>query len=98
MVLKNYSKTGKICRVTFKYDNPENAKSAVITGDFNEWSLDAAPMKKLKDNTFSITLSLASNQSYSFRYVLDGNVWINEHEADRYIPNQYGEDNAVIDL
>jgi 1,4-alpha-glucan branching enzyme len=98
MILKNYSKTGKVCRVTFKYDNPEDAQSAVITGNFNDWSLDAAPMKKLKDNSFSITLSLEPNQTYCFRYVLDGSVWVNDHEADKYIPNEYGEDNSVIEL
>ncbi len=97
MLLKNYSKTGKICRVTFKYENPENAENAVLAGDFNNWSLDATTMKKLKDNSFSVTVSLEAGCSYCFRYVLNGNKWVNEHQADRYLPNELGENNSVVD-
>ncbi len=98
MLKKNYSKTGKVCRVTFKYDNQEDAESAVLAGDFNNWVLDATPMKKLKDNTFSVTVSLPTGHSYMFRYVLDGGVWVNEHKADNYAANAYGEENSVVNI
>ena len=51
MLRKNYSKTGKICRVTFKYKNPENAEIAALTGEFKGWSLQENPMKKLRHIT-----------------------------------------------
>ena len=35
MLKKSYSKTGAVCRVTFKYDNAEQAGSAVLAGEFN---------------------------------------------------------------
>ena len=98
MLKKSYSKTGTVCRVTFKYENEEQAASAVLAGEFNDWSLTAAPMKKLKDNSFSVTLSLPANQNYRFRYVLDGNVWVNDSQADGYAPNEYGEANSVLVL
>ncbi len=53
-------------------------------------------MKKLKDGSFSVTLSLKASNSYQFRYVLGGNVWVNDMEADGYIRNTYGEENSVI--
>lgn len=96
MLKKNYTKTEKSCRVTFKYPNEELAESAVISGDFNDWSTEAAPMKKLKNGSFSVTLTLRSNSSYSFRYVLDANVWVNDPEADSYATNDYGEKNSVV--
>ena len=96
MLKKSYSKTGAACRVTFKYDNQEQAKSAVLAGDFNDWSLKETPMKQLKDGSFSVTLSLPSGQSYRFRYVLDGGVWVNDPAADGYIGNDYGEENSVL--
>ncbi len=96
MLKKSYSKTGKICRVTFKYDNEENADSAIIAGEFNGWSLEKHPMKKLKNGTFSVTISLDAGYSYRFRYVLDGGVWVNDKDADSYAPNEYGEENAVV--
>ena len=96
MLKKSYSKTGAVCRVTFKYDNAEQAGSAVLAGEFNGWSLADSPMKKLKDGSFSATLSLPAGQSYRFRYVLDGNVWVNDPAADSYAPNEYGEENSVL--
>ena len=96
MLKKSYSKTGAACRVTFKYDNEEQAKSAVLAGEFNGWSLQDTPMKQLKDGSFSATLSLPAGQSYLFRYVLDGSVWVNDPAADGYAPNEYGEENSVL--
>jgi 1,4-alpha-glucan branching enzyme len=96
MLKKNYTKTKQKCRVTFKYPNPEQADSAVLAGEFNDWSLTATPMKQLKDGSFSVTVSLKADRSYCFRYVLDGNIWLNEPEADSYAANEYGEDNSVV--
>ena len=96
MLKKSYSKTGTVCRVTFKYENEEQAETAVLAGDFNGWSLHANPMKKLKDGGFSATLSLPVGRTYCFRYVLDGGVWVNDTDADGYAPNEYGEANSVV--
>jgi len=96
MLKKNYTRTGKSCRVTFKYPNEEKAETAVLAGEFNGWELDATPMKKLKNGSFSVTISLQSGHSYRFRYVLDGNIWVNDPEADSYAANEYGEENSVV--
>lgn len=96
MLKKNYSKTGKVCRVTFKYSNPEGSENALLVGDFNKWSLLENPMKKLKNGSFSVTCSLRAGNSYQFRYVLDGNTWVNDVEADSYVPNTFGEENSVV--
>lgn len=98
MLKKNYTKTKKKCRVTFKYPNQEHADSAVLAGDFNSWSITDTPMKKLKDGSFSVTLSLSSDCSYTFRYVLDNSKWVNDPEADGYVANEHGESNSVLTL
>lgn len=96
MLKKSYSKTGKVCRVTFKYDNPDNAETAALVGEFNDWSALKNPMKKLKSGSFSVTISLTAGNSYQFRYMLDGTTWVNDADANSYIPNAYGEDNSVV--
>ncbi len=96
MLKKSYTKTGKKCRVTFKYPNEEQSETAVLAGEFNDWSLEAHPMKRLKDGSFSMSLSLKTGYSYRFRYVLDSNVWVNDLAADSYAPNEYDEDNSVV--
>lgn len=98
MLIKHYTKTGKKCRVTFKYPNQEHAGSGAVAGAFNGWSTTETPMKKLKDGSFSITVSLKAGYSYTFRYVLDNNIWVNDPEADEYVQNEYGESNSLLIL
>jgi len=98
MLIKNYTKTKKKCRVTFKYPNQEQADSAMLAGEFNNWSTTGIPMRKLKDGSFSVTISLEAGCSYTFRYVLDQSVWVNDLEADEYVANEHGEDNSVVML
>ncbi|MCP5094898.1 MAG: glycoside hydrolase [Chloroflexi bacterium] len=98
MLKKNYSKTGRKCRVTFKLAAEANAETAVLCGDFNEWGKTATPMKKLKDGSFSATVSLDAGNSYRFRYFLDGERWENDWEADGYLPNEHGTDDSVLEV
>ena len=98
MLKKSYSKSGTVCRVTFKYENEEQAASGVLAGEFNDWSLSETPMKKLKNGSFSVTLSLPAGHSYCFRYVLDGNIWVNDTDPDVYAPNGYVEAIWVLTL
>jgi 1,4-alpha-glucan branching enzyme len=98
MLVKHYTKTKKKCRVTFKYANQEHAGSATLAGEFNSWSTTDTPMKKLKDGSFSVTMTLKAGRSYTFRYVLDWTTWVNDPEADEYAVNEYGESNSVLIL
>ena len=96
MLKKNYSKTGGVCRATFKLPAEVEAEQVILLGDFNEWDTTATPMKRLKDGSFSKTLSLESDQTYRFRYLLDGERWENDWAADDYRPNIYGTEDSVI--
>lgn len=98
MLKKSYSKTRNYCRVTFKLPADLNAQAAVLCGDFNQWDPKAMPMNRLKDGSFSMTLSLPANQHYRFRYLLDGSRWENDGEADAYLPNAYGSDDSIVRL
>lgn len=98
MLKKNYTKSGNSCRVTFKYPNEEQADSVALAGEFNDWSLEANPMKQLKDGSYSVTVTLEPGRSYHYRYVLDGDVWVNDPDSDQYADNEFGEKNSVIVL
>lgn len=98
MLKKNYTKTGTACRVTFKLPADVEAKTAVLCGDFNEWDESAHPMKRLKDGSFSVTVSIPAPQTYRFRYLLDGERWENDWEADGYAPNEFGTDDSVLEV
>ncbi len=98
MLMKSYSKTGTVCRVTFKLPAEVEADTAVLVGEFNDWDAEANPMKKLKDGSFSATISLPAGQSYRFRYFLDGERWENDWEADAYVPNEHGADDSLVEV
>lgn len=72
------------------------ASSAYLVGDFNNWDETATPMKKLKNGTFKVTLELDPEREYHFRYLVDGNKWHNDWDADRYEPNPFSGDNSVV--
>ncbi|MCB8965691.1 MAG: isoamylase early set domain-containing protein [Chloroflexota bacterium] len=96
MLKKSYSKTGIVCRVTFKLPAEVGAETAVLVGEFNDWDMGTEPMKKLKDGSFSQSVSLEAGQSYRFRYFLDGARWENDWEADAYAPNEHGADDSIV--
>ena len=96
MLKKSYSKTGRVCRVTFKLPADIEAESVALCGDFNEWDLKANPMKKLKDGSHSTTVSLDAGGSYRFRYLVDNDRWENDWEADESWPNDFGSDESVV--
>jgi len=98
MLKKNYTKSGDVCRVTFKLPPEVEAETAMLCGDFNDWDPQAQPMKRLKDGSFSATVSLPTGRSYRFRYLLDGARWENAWEADEYQRNEHGTDDSIIRL
>ena len=98
-IKKRYLKTKPICKVTFKIpaEVANTAQTSKITGEFNNWSHTANPMKRLKSGEFTVTLDLEKGAAYQFRYPLDEHRWENEPEADKVVPSPYGDsDNSVI--
>jgi 1,4-alpha-glucan branching enzyme len=97
-IKKKYLETLPECKVTFKLSKKvaNSASKANLVGEFNNWSVKKAPMKKLKSGDFSITVSLPKDQEYQFKYLLDGKEWVNEESADKLIPNVYNTENSVV--
>ena len=100
-IKKQFLKTRPICKVTFRLSKEEvnNAKSVKIVGNFNEWSKTKTPMKQLKNGSFTITLDLEQNTEYQFRYLIDKQAWINDMEADKFVPSGFsGSQNFVVSV
>ena len=82
---------------TFRLPDVHGAESAHVVGDFNEWSRTAHPMARTGDG-FQAQIALDPGRTYRFRYLLDGERWENDWNADAYVPNEFGGDDSVIDL
>ena len=98
-IKKKYFKSRNACKVTFSL--PEvaapDAKSVYIAGDFNNWSVHANAMKKLKKGGYTATLELEPGKEYQFRYIIDESKWENDWNPDKYVKSPYGDsDNSVI--
>jgi hypothetical protein len=97
-IKKQYLKSKPVCKVTFRLpkDAAPGARTVSIAGDFNNWNITQSQMKKLSGGDFTLTVELPCNREYSFRYLIDAQKWENDWCADKYIPNEYGEDNSVV--
>ena len=100
-IKKQFLKSKPICKVTFRIpaDMGNSAATAHVVGEFNGWSFQAAPMKKLKSGVFTTTLDLEQGREYQFRYLLDQKKWENDNEADKFVVSPFGDsENSVIVL
>ena len=96
-ITKQYLKSKPVCKVTFSVP-AEDAKKVSVVGTFNDWNTKkAVELKKLKNGTFKGAVDLASDQSYEFRYVVDG-AYVNDEQADPYKWNDFGAENGVLNL
>lgn len=74
------------------------ATTIAVVGDFNDWSLDRHVMEHRFEGGFDLTVQLEVGRAYHYRYLLDGQRWENDYNADYYAANRYGGDDSVIDL
>ena len=98
MLKKTYTKTRRVCRVTFGLPPEIDAQTAFLCGEFNNWDRTSHPMKRRKNGSFSLTLSLEPGKQYRFRYLLDGERWENDWAADAYVPNSLGSDDSIVEV
>ena len=90
------SEHGPIVRVEFSLPGSIWADRINLLGDFNNWDRDRHAMQRLRDGGWYITLDLAPGRVYQFRYLCDGEHWMNDTQADAYVPNSYGSHNCVV--
>ncbi|MBA3530715.1 MAG: isoamylase early set domain-containing protein, partial [Ardenticatenales bacterium] len=80
--------TKKSVKVTFELDHLPEAEVVEVLGDFNNWQPE--PMQKFKNGKHKLTVDLEPGTEYHFRYLVDGNQWENDSEANRQVTNEFG--------
>jgi 1,4-alpha-glucan branching enzyme len=100
-IKKQYLKRKPICKVTFRIaeDTGHPSRTAHVVGEFNNWSVSAHPMRRLKSGAFTVTIDLERGKDFQFRYLLDHHRWENDPEADRFVPTPFSDArNSVVCL
>ena len=96
---KQFLKSRAVCKVTFKLSREaaREAETVHVVGEFNNWDVYAAPMKSLKNGSFTVTIDLERGREYQFRYLVDETRWENDWDADKYLPSHFGNcENSVV--
>jgi 1,4-alpha-glucan branching enzyme len=74
----------------------DNATSALLLGDFNNWDLNSGSvMTQQKDGSLKTTINLEYGKTYQYRYLLNNGTWINDDNAAEFVP-EYQIQNCVI--
>lgn len=100
MVKQTFIKSRKVYQLTFEVapaELPQGAvKSLVVAGTFNGWSHTAAPFKKLKSGVYKAIVEVDQPGMHQYRYLLNGETWLNDWHAEAYAPGEQGADNCVV--
>ena len=101
MLSKRTIKTRSVSKVTFelpKAELPDGIKVSDVhlVGEFNDWDPGATPMKRGKGGAYRAMLELEPGREYQFRYLVNGEHWWNDWQADDYVAGGLGEDNCVV--
>ena len=97
---KQFSKSKPVCKVTFELV-PEQVQGnqVLLLGDFNNWDSEGTQLKKQKNGNFKTTIELPVGTETQFRYLVDGQNWINDDAADKYVPSGVSAElNSVVAL
>ena len=100
IIKEDISKNGKI-HVTFILDaeSVKSAQYASVVGNFNHWDPLKHPMEKLEDGSFKKSIDIPKGGEYQFRYLIDGDFWLNEPDADDTVSTEYGDaQNSLLRL
>lgn len=98
MIRKIFTETeqGMVARVIFTLPNSIWADQIHLVGDFNAWNRTSHPMQRNREGDWELVVDLEVGRAYQFRYLCDGDRWMNDSQADAYVMNPYGSDNFVI--
>ncbi len=97
MIKKQHLKSRPVCKVTFTLPESVEANSASVAGSFNDWDPNAHPLRRLRSGLWRTTIELEPGQTYQFRYLVDGETWYNDEDADGTVVNEYGSQNSVLE-
>lgn len=93
-MLRKGARANGWCEVTFEVPPAVGGRRARLSGEFNGWSPE--PMSRTDGGGFATTVRLPAPGRFRFRYLIDDDQWINDWEADDYVPNGLGGDDSVV--
>ena len=99
MISKAPSSHAGLVRVTFELPDTVSAGRVSLVGDFNGWDALATPLcSPAAGGNWHVVVELEAGRRHRFRYLIDGQEWLNDWYADDQVRNPYGSFDSVLDL
>jgi len=80
--------------VVFQFDAVD-ASNVAIAGTFNNWDPSHDKLFNLGNGKWGITLYLEPGR-YEYKFVIDGNDWVEDPNAIEFVDDGYGGKRSVI--
>jgi hypothetical protein len=97
----NTPDTSLICLAEVQFSlkiNDSKAHTVAIAGDFNGWNPQANILEDPEgDGIWTGTLKLEPGR-YEYMFVLDGEKWLPDPNALRYVKDGFGNKNAILEI
>lgn len=84
-------------RIEFTYHN-DAAQAVSVAGDFNGWVSIATPCEKNNDGVWRASIPLLSTGRYCYKFVLNGERWIEDPSNLMKEPDEYGGFNSILHI
>jgi hypothetical protein len=84
----------QVVLVTMNFYAPE-AKQVSVAGTFNKWKTDADLLRRGEAGFWTISIPLEPGD-YTYMFVVDGNAWMTDPNAESYRDDGFGFQNAVL--
>lgn len=81
--------------VQFAFADPA-AKTVTVAGDFNDWNAEATALRDTDGDGVWTGLIALRPGMHKYMFVVDGEKWVTDPEAERYVDDGFGNRNAVI--
>ena len=97
----NTPDTSPICSAEVQFSlkiNDSKVHTVAIAGDFNDWNPKANILEDPEgDGIWTGTLKLEPGR-YEYMFVLDGEKWLPDPNALRYVKDGFGNKNAILEI
>lgn len=84
-------------KVIFYYQD-SNATTVALAGNFNNWNKDINFLKKVSNDLWMLEADFFYPGTYKYKYVIDGNKWINDPESNNKEPDGFGGYNTRLNV
>ncbi len=99
MIKKEPGSIPGLAHVTFELPATVWADQISLVGEFNNWDHQVTPMtQRGLDESWRATIDLEAGRCYRFRYLLDGDRWLSDCQADDCAATSTGSYDSVVDL